>query len=245
MRRKQKVYRNRPRKDGTYKPKSVPLPVQAAMVEEGRRMVLAYRLMLETGLRKNEVRLLAWGDLDLAAGTLTTRPEWEGNKNGKRETLPLPPGLVALLNAWREKHYTRDDHAVVKVTDRMLRNFDDDLVAAGIAKKVPLDKDDEEIPLNDEGLPIRTPARWRTEKRDAAGRVLDLHALRHTYGTRLVAAGVDIKTVQALMRHSSPELTLGIYVHADKGRMKDAVAALPDLGATKVAPATSQAAKRA
>lgn len=35
--------------------------------------------------------------------------------------------------------------------------------------------------------------------------------LRHTYGTRLVATGVDIKTVQALMRHSSPEKQYVFY----------------------------------
>jgi site-specific recombinase XerD len=60
-----------------------------------------------------------------------------------------------------------------------------------------------------------------------AGSTVDLHALRHTYGTRLVASGVDIKTVQTLMRHSSPILTLGIYVHADKNRLRQAVEKLP------------------
>ena len=58
-----------------------------------------------------------------------------------------------------------------------------------------------------------TAIKWAVQKRDPSGRNLDLHALRHTYGTRLVAASVDIKTVQTLMRHSTPEMTLGIYVH--------------------------------
>jgi site-specific recombinase XerD len=66
-------------------------------------------------------------------------------------------------------------------------------------------------------------------RKDAAGRVLDLHALRHTFGTRLIAAGVDIKTVQALMRHSTPVLTLGIYVHSDRARLRQAVEQLPEL----------------
>jgi integrase len=71
------------------------------------------------------------------------------------------------------------------------------------------------------------------EREDSAKRVLDLHALRHTYGSRLVAAGVDIKTVQTLMRHSTPTLTLGIYVHSDKKRMRDAVASLPRVTPSK------------
>jgi site-specific recombinase XerD len=56
---------------------------------------------------------------------------------------------------------------------------------------------------------------------------VDLHALRHTYGTMLINSGADIKSVQTLMRHSSPVLTLGIYLHSDKGRLRNAVAALP------------------
>ena len=75
-----------------------------------------------------------------------------------------------------------------------------------------------------------TPAKWKIDKRDAAGRVLDLHALRHTFGTRLGRMpGVDPKSVQTLMRHSDPRLTFGIYVHSDKARLQAAVAALPSL----------------
>ena len=77
------------------------------------------------------------------------------------------------------------------------------------------------------------PKRWVINKRDASGRNLDLHALRHTHGTRLVASGADIKTVQALMRHSTPGMTLGIYVHKDWGRMADAVAGLPEINPAK------------
>lgn len=223
------VYQNRPRKDGTYKPASIPLAEQARLAEEGRNSVLVYRLMLEAGLRRGEARQLAWTDLNLDAATLTTHPEWEGNKNGKRETLPLPPSLVEALKAWHDRRGVSTDAPVVKVTSRTLRCFDDDLVAAGLARRVPLDAQGEPIPLGPNGLPVREPAKGKVEKRDASGRVLDLHALRHTYGTRLVAAGVDIKTVQMLMRHSTPEMTLGIYVHSDKTRLTAAVAALPEL----------------
>lgn len=154
MRRKLKVYQNRPRNDGTYKPAAVPLDVQAAMAEEGRQIVLIYRILLETGLRRNEVRLLTWADLDLEIGTLTTNPGWEGNKNGKRETLPLPPGLFALLKLWRERH-PGSDHA--PVTSRLLRNFDTDLVAAGLAREIPVDREGWVIPLGPDGLPTTNP----------------------------------------------------------------------------------------
>ncbi|MHC5023783.1 MAG: tyrosine-type recombinase/integrase, partial [Planctomycetota bacterium] len=52
---------------------------------------------------------------------------------------------------------------------------------------------------------------------NAAGERLDWHSLRHTTGAWLVAAGVDIKTVQVTMRHSSIKLTLDTYGHLMPG----------------------------
>jgi hypothetical protein len=37
--------------------------------------------------------------------------------------------------------------------------------------------------------------------------------LRHTYVTQLFEAGLDIKQVQYLAGHSTPEITLRIYTH--------------------------------
>jgi site-specific recombinase XerD len=54
---------------------------------------------------------------------------------------------------------------------------------------------------------------------------ITLHVLRHTFGTRLVAAGADLKTVQELMGHSTVETTM-IYVHLVKSAPREAVARL-------------------
>lgn len=42
-----------------------------------------------------------------------------------------------------------------------------------------------------------------------------LHDLRHTYATRLVAAGCDLRVLQYMLGHSSYELTAGTYTHMD------------------------------
>ena len=54
----------------------------------------------------------------------------------------------------------------------------------------------------------------------AAGRpfAVRAHDLRHTYASMLYDAGVDIKTAQKLLGHTSPELTMRIYTHLSEAR---------------------------
>jgi integrase len=40
--------------------------------------------------------------------------------------------------------------------------------------------------------------------------------------TLLVANGEDIKTVQSLLRHASPDVTLGMYTHGVNSRKREA-----------------------
>lgn len=51
----------------------------------------------------------------------------------------------------------------------------------------------------------------------------DFHALRHTFITRLMKAGVNAKTAQTLARHRDASLTLNVYSHME---LIDQVAAL-------------------
>ena len=48
--------------------------------------------------------------------------------------------------------------------------------------------------------------------KDDAGRVVDVHALRHTFGTHLSKNGVAPRTAQSLMRHSNIDMTMR-YAH--------------------------------
>ena len=122
LRREMRIYQNRPRKNGDYKPVFILAARRAQLALEGQNNVLVYRFMIEAGLRKSETASITWNDVDLEAGTFTTRPYWEGNKNGKEETLPLTPGLPDALRKW---HTTRADTRakVVRVSDRLLRQF--------------------------------------------------------------------------------------------------------------------------
>ena len=52
---------------------------------------------------------------------------------------------------------------------------------------------------------------------------LNFHALRHTFATRAMEAGVDIKTLSELMGHKDATLTLNRYSHSLLDTKKKAV----------------------
>jgi hypothetical protein len=77
-------------------------------------------------------------------------------------------------------------------------------------------------------IPLRSiPAK------DADGRVVDVHALRHTTASYLASAGVPPRTAQALMRHSDIRLTLGTYSDPQLLDTAAALHALPKMDGEK------------
>ncbi|GEM_PF-2283289 len=49
------------------------------------------------------------------------------------------------------------------------------------------------------------------------------HRLRHSYCTNLIRAGVDLKTVTRLMRHSDVRISLNVYTHISDESMREGV----------------------
>ena len=69
-------------------------------------------------------------------------------------------------------------------------------------------------------------------EKDAIGRVVDFHALRHTFITNLARSQVHPKTAHVLARHSSITLTLDRYTHSLREDEVRALESLPDSGGT-------------
>ena len=67
------------------------------------------------------------------------------------------------------------------------------------------------------------------EKVDERGRSIDIHALRHTFGTHLSKSGVAPRTAQALMRHSDIDLTMNVYTDPTLLDRHGAVNSLPTM----------------
>jgi hypothetical protein len=78
------------------------------------------------------------------------------------------------------------------------------------------------------------------ECEDDRGRVLDFHALRHTFISNLARAGVHPRNAQALARHSTIDLTMNVYTHVDLADLASDVESLPPVhyGKRKMAQST-------
>lgn len=103
------------------------------------------------------------------------------------------------------------DEPLFEVPEGLVRMFDRDLVFAGLARVEK--RGGKEVVV----------------KTDDRGRTIDIHALRHTFGTHLSKAGVPLRTAQAAMRHSDPSLTANVYTDPKLLDVAGAVASLPDL----------------
>src|SRR5262245_21565778 len=118
------------------------------------------------------------------------------------------------------------DTPVFTVPGALVKILDRDLVLAGLARRV------------------KARGKWRIDKRDELGRALDVHALRHTFGTLLSKGGVTPRTAQAAMRHSDIKLTMNVYTDPALLDVRGALDALPALpldgnqGASEAARAT-------
>ncbi len=55
----------------------------------------------------------------------------------------------------------------------------------------------------------------------------DFHSLRSAYVTNLARAGVSVKALQLLVRHSTPTLTLGAYTTLGVDDLASAIESLP------------------
>ncbi len=90
-------YKNQPRKErfltsGELARLGRILDIAPAQRLASRYATVAIRLLILTGCRRNEIRGLAWGDLDFKAGEMRLRD----SKTGPR-TIPLPPAAAEAL----------------------------------------------------------------------------------------------------------------------------------------------------
>jgi len=168
----------------------------------------AVTVALNTTLRKNEIRLLRWGQIDFFKRTLTVGKS--KTETGTGREIPLNPPAYAAMLKWAGRFPDS------KAEDYVFPACE----AAGIEREHP---DKARI---DPSKPIKS---WRTAWRAAlrrAGLQLRFHDLRHTCVTKLAEGQAGEQTIMAIAGHLSRRM-LEHYSHlrmAAKRAALDAIA---------------------
>jgi integrase len=165
-----------------------------------------WRALLTTAARWGELTATTWLDLDADRMSLTLRAAT--TKAGRTRVIPLPSELVDELLALRAIHQ-RVRLRVVQPSDRVFLS--------------PDGADWASYTTNARRLIRRVLDRAGIVRRDALGRVIDIHALRHTAATGMARRGVPLVVAQRVLGHSDPKLTAKVYTHLEVEDLRVAV----------------------
>ena len=180
----------------------------AALQKEWAQHVPAFLVSIHTGMRAGEQFQLKWRDVSLER-RLVSLPK---TKSGKARHIPL--NAVA-CNALLERKRAQQDQAANQ-------------------KEKGKEHADQVYVFRDAGRdPQHNYRRWFNEAlTDAKIKDYSWHCNRHTFASRLVMAGVDLRTVAELMGHNSIQMTMR-YAHLAPQHNRAAVDLLVPVSETR------------
>jgi integrase len=189
----------------------------------GRERALIYKTLVLTGLRRGELASVAVGQLDLDGAFPCLALNAADEKNREGNTIPLRCDLAADLREWlAEKANAAQDRATIPFARG-------DGAPPAATKTLPADTPVFRVPRDLARILDRDLKLAGIPKRDDRGRTVDVHAMRHTFGTWLSKSGADPRTAQAAMRHSDVNLTMNVYTDPKLLNVAGAMEALPAL----------------
>ena len=169
--------------------------IESEIARSDDRRLLGVLLCLYTGLRIGELLGLTWDDVDFTKGVIkiTKTVYREKDENGIWQLCVDTPK-------------TKASDRVIPLPEYITNMLRQDSVIA----KTPY------IVENKKGerMSIRSYQYLFEKLTERAGvRKLNFHALRHTFATRAIECGMDIKTVADIMGHKNASITLNRYAH--------------------------------
>jgi integrase len=185
----------------------------------GPDRAMVYRVALGTGFRAKELRSLTPRSFDLDTDSPAVTVQAAHSKRRRTDCQPIRQDLADLLRPWLAGRRP-DERVFANLPLKTVRMLKKDMAVARAAWIADATADEER------------QARQRSDflkYRNAAGEVVDFHALRHTYISSIVAGGASVKTAQELARHSTPALTIGRYSHTRLHDLRGALDSLPSL----------------
>ena len=192
-----------------------------ALGEENIKYETYFKLIIATGMRRGECCGLKWSDINISERTIHIC------KNVVKVT-----GEKIIV---KEPKTAAGDRYVYfsPEMESLLKEYH------SYCRAETLDFDERELTENDyifrrQGMKLpMTPSTftWRFKlilKKHGLPTDLNVHSLRHTNASLLIANGADVATVAGLLGHSQVSTTLDIYTHAFDKQKKAASTALQD-----------------
>ncbi len=170
--------------------------LEQAALSDKRPKMFGIVLCLYTGLRIGELLALEWSDIDLVVGKITvTRSCHDGvDENGSFCRITDTPKTESSV---RTIPLPRQVIPLLRERKRSSRS-----------RYVVADK-------NVDTLSVRSYQRsFELLQKKLGIKRKGFHSLRHTFATRALECGMDVKTLSEILGHKNPTVTLNRYVHS-------------------------------
>ncbi|HUP72056.1 MAG TPA: site-specific integrase [Acidimicrobiales bacterium] len=168
------------------------------------------------GLRVSEVFALRWDRIDLLRRTVTVVEQIE--REGKRGFVSRQPKTAA---------GRRTIHVPMIVADALEQHLSSGFGGAGKHGLVFVATNGEPVDAHNFRARI-----WQPAVRRAGLEPLRIHDLRHTCASLAIAAGADVLSLQRMLGHATPAITLNRYAHLMPGRAEAVADRLDELART-------------
>ena len=184
----------------------------AALEEESLKYETYFKLIIATGMRRGECCGLQWGDINWQERSIHIQRnvvKVTGEDIIIKETKTAAGDRYVYFSLEMEsllKEFQRECSWETETYDG--RKLEDaDYIFRRHGYRLPM---------------TPTTFTWRFKlilKKHGLPPALNVHSLRHTNASLLIAGGADVATVAGLLGHSQPSTTLDIYTHAfDKNK---------------------------
>ena len=183
-----------------------------ALEEESLKYETYFKLIIATGMRRGECCGLQWGDIN-----------WQERSIHIQRNVVKVTGEDIIVKETKTVAGDRYVYFSLEM-ESLLKEFQRECAwEAETYDNRKLEDTDYIFRRHGYRLPMTpTTFTWRFKlilKKHGLPAALNVHSLRHTNASLLIAGGADVATVAGLLGHSQPSTTLDIYTHAfDKNK---------------------------